>query len=133
MFLVPTVVAPSAIHGFGVFTPQPLAAGTLIWEFQSGVDLRLTSSDLRSLPPDVAHVLRSYCYREPSGLYVLCGDAAKFMNHSDDPSCEDSEEVTLVRRDLKAGDELTCDYRSFDQDTVEGRLDWFENGRVAAV
>lgn len=128
MFLVPTFVAPSDIHGFGVFTPEPLAAGAIIWRFRGGVDLRLTREELDRLPSTLAPTLRSYCYREEAGTYVLCGDAAKFMNHSENPTCDDDGEVTTVRRDLGAGAELTCDYRTFDWDIIEGREEWFVNG-----
>lgn len=128
MFLVPTFVAPSDIHGHGVFTPEPLAAGTIIWRFTRGVDLRLTREELERFPPRLAAVMRTYCYREESGSYVLCGDAAKFMNHADDPTCDDDGELTVVRHDLEAGAELTCDYRTFDWDIIDGRDEPFLNG-----
>ncbi|HSM59392.1 MAG TPA: SET domain-containing protein, partial [Longimicrobiales bacterium] len=42
-------------------------------------------------------------------------DNAKFMNHAIDPNCADPEgEYTVTRRHVRAGEELTCDYRSFD-------------------
>ncbi len=117
MLLVPTYVGRSTIHGFGVFTAVPIAGGTLIWEFTPDVDLRLPPEDLDLLPDALQSKMRSYCYREPSGLYVLCGDNAKFMNHSVDPSCDDSGEYTRAKRALRPGDELTCDYRLFDVDS----------------
>lgn len=125
MFLIPTYVGPSAIHGFGVFTAAPIAANTVIWQFVDGVDLRLSEADLLALPPHIRGPLKSYCYREASGAYVLCGDNAKFMNHSTRPSCDDDGVVTLVHKDLPAGTELTCDYRVFDYDTINGQGEWF--------
>ena len=125
MFLIPTYVGPSAIHGFGVFTATPIAADTVIWEFVEGVDLRLSEADLAALPPHIRRPLKSYCYREASGAYVLCGDNAKFMNHSTSPSCDDDGIATVVRKALPVGAELTCDYRAFDHDTINGRGEWF--------
>ncbi len=125
MFLIPTYLGRSAIHGFGVFTATLIPAETVIWEFADGVDMRLTPSELRALSGRVHDALRSYCYREATGAYVLCGDNAKFMNHSMDPTCDDNGKITIVRRALPAGSELTCDYRSFDYDTIDGRGEWF--------
>ena len=61
-------------------------------------------------------------------MYVLCGDNAKSMNHADEPNCEDPEgEYTLTRRLVRAGEELTCDYRSFDLESRESGLGYFRS------
>ncbi len=125
MFLIPTYLGESSIHGFGVFTASAIEPGTLIWEFVEGVDLRLSSRDLKALPAALRPTIKSYCYREASGMYVLCGDNAKFMNHSTQPSCDDNGVVTIVRGGLPADTELTCDYRNFDHDTMNGRGEWY--------
>lgn len=125
MFLIPTYLGQSTIHGFGVFTACGIEPGICIWEFVEGVDLRLSSKDLDALPANLRPTISSYCYREASGMYVLCGDNAKFMNHSTQPSCDDDGIVTMVRTRLPANAELTCDYRRFDHDTINGRGEWF--------
>ncbi len=129
VFLVPTVVRESPIQGFGVFAAAPIPAGTVIWEFTPGVDWRFTPSELASVPEPYLTALRRWCYRDEDDTYVLCGDAAKFMNQSDDPSCDDSGGVTRTRRDIEAGDELTCDYRVFDMDSREDGLDFAISSR----
>ena len=58
-----------------------------------------------------------YAYLDESGDYVLCGDNGKFMNHSFDPNCDD-QEGPCTMRDIAEGEELTCDYRLFDRDTL---------------
>lgn len=131
MFLIPTYVHRSSIHGFGVYTAQPVRAGTVIWEFVDGVDLRLTEKDLASLSPTIRNAIKSYCYRERSGTYVLCGDNAKFMNHDPNPTCDDNGVITVVRNNLAAGTELTCDYRVFDYDTINGHGEWFTRADLA--
>ena len=65
-------------------------------------------------------------YREKSsGLYVLCGDDARFFNHSADPNCLDLDDgaggITVAHRDIQRGEELTCDYALFDLGWIEGR------------
>ena len=123
MLRVPTYLAPSPIHGLGLFTAGPIAAGTVIWEFDPAVDWRLTRRDLRRFPEPWRSQMRRYCYEEAEGMYVYCGDNGRFMNHSDDPSCVDPEGPwTLAARDLLPGSELTSDYRTFDLESARTGL-----------
>lgn len=130
MFLVSTYVARSATHGFGVFAGEPIPAGTRIWEFTPDVDLRLAPAVLEAVPDPLRAKLRMYCYQEPDGTLVLCGDNAKFMNHSFEPNCDDVEgPYTITKRDIAQGEELTCDYRLFD---LESAQDGLESWRSAS-
>ncbi len=120
MLHIPTYVAPSRIAGMGLFTAEDLEPGTVIWEYNHGVDWKITPEELEQFPEPYLSWLRHYLYRDDSGIYVLCGDNAKFMNHDDDPNCDDSGPLyTVTRRPIEAGEELTCDYRLFDLDTKE--------------
>jgi hypothetical protein len=53
---------------------------------------------------------------------VLCGDDARFFNHEDEPTCRDFPDLdggtTVAARDIELGEELTCDYASFDAQHV---------------
>jgi len=118
MLRVPTFVAPSRIAGVGLFAATDLAARTVVWEFDETVDWRITPDDFEIFPEPYRSRLRHYLYREDSGLFVLCGDNAKFMNHAERPNCDDDGSVyTVTRRRIRAGEELTCDYRTFDLDS----------------
>lgn len=115
MLRVPTVVQPSPIAGMGLFTAVDLAPGTVVWEYQEGVDSRLAPAVVAGFPEPYRSRVRHYLYLDESGLYVLCGDNARFMNHHPHPNCVDPEGPhTLAARWIRAGEELTCDYRSFD-------------------
>ncbi len=117
MLRIPTYVAPSPIAGMGLYSATDLAAGTVIWEYTPGVDWQIPPHVLARFPEPYGSWLRHYLYLDESGMYVLCGDNAKFMNHADDPSCDDSGDAhTVTRRPVVAGEELTCDYRLFDQE-----------------
>lgn len=122
MLRVPTYVAPSSIAGVGLFAAVDLPAGQVIWEFTEGVDWRIPPHDLDRFPEPYRSRLRHYLYRDETGIFVLCGDNAKFMNHEDEPNCDDSSQLhTVTRRAVRAGEELTCDYRQFDLDAkIEG-------------
>ena len=115
MLRVPTYVAPSPIAGVGLFAATDLPANFIIWEYTEGVDWNIPPSELMLFPEPFQSKLRHYLYQEDSGAYVLCGDNAKYMNHSDGPNCDDTGgEHTVTTRAVKAGEELTCDYRLFD-------------------
>jgi SET domain-containing protein len=115
MLRVPTYVAQSPIAGVGLFSAIDLPAQHVIWEYADGIDWRIAPSELMLFPEPFQSRLRHYLYQEDSGLYVLCGDNAKYMNHSDEPNCDDTGgEYTVTRRAIHAGEELTCDYRLFD-------------------
>lgn len=130
MFRVPTYVAPSPIAGMGVFTAEAISAGTVLWVFTEGVDLRLDPGMVHGIPDPLGSMIRRYCYEEPDGILVLCGDNARFMNHSFDPNCDDQEgPTTVARRDIAPGEELTCDYRTFDRESaVDGLEEWRARG-----
>ena len=120
MLRVPTYLAPSPIAGMGLFSSRSLPPGEVIWEFTEGVDWRISPTELELFPEPFKARLRHYVYLEESGFFVLCGDNGKFMNHSDTPNCDDPDGAhTVTRRRIKAGEELTCDYRLFD---VEAKL-----------
>ena len=48
---------------------------------------------------------------------VLCGDITKFINHSETPNIEGTNEpdggFDVALRDIEAGEELTVDYREY--------------------
>lgn len=115
MLRVPTYVGPSPIAGVGLFSASRLPAGHVIWEYTEGVDWRIAPDELERFPEPYRSRLHHYLYLDESGIYVLCGDNAKFMNHSDEPNCDDPEGAyTVTNRLIRVGEELTCDYRSFD-------------------
>lgn len=115
MFQVPTYLGRSSVHGVGVFTPVPIPKGTVIWTFDPEVDWILTDQDFERFPEAYREKVRSYCYLDEPGRWVLCGDNARFMNHSDEPNCDDwSGPSTFALRDIRPHEELTCDYRAFD-------------------
>lgn len=128
MLLVKTSLRPGGIHGLGLFAAEFIPARTVVWRFHPGVDIRLTAGQIAGLSEASREQTRKYTYRERrTGLYVLCGDDARFFNHSPDPNCLDicegdgGDDVTLARRDIEADEELTCDYALFDLDLIEGK------------
>jgi hypothetical protein len=114
MLLVPTYVAPSSIQGLGLFAAKAIAAGEELWRFEPGIDVVIPFERIEGLPPAFRAFLDRYAYAShdvPGGVVVSC-DHAKFMNHSEDPNTELRPFVTVARRSIAAGEEITCDYRA---------------------
>lgn len=127
MLLVKTAKRPSDIHGLGLFADQFIPVGTSTWRFTPGVDTAMHPEILERIPEVARDQFLTYAYLDiRTGLYVLCADDARFMNHSDDPavrgdySVEPVFGVDVAARDIEPGDELTCDYTTFDRIDRQG-------------
>lgn len=120
MLLVKTEVRPSPIHGLGLFAAEFIPDGTVTWRYLDGFDQRLPESILSILSGPAKEQFLKYSYVDPvTGLYELCADDARFFNHSENPNTAgvpSGEDVDIATRDINAGEELTCDYRTFDRD-----------------
>ena len=122
MLLVNTKLDESSIHGIGLFAAEFIAKGTETWTYLEGFDFRLPPSLLDRLSAPARVQFLQYTYLVPElGLYELCSDDARFFNHSEDPNTgmvpsASGELLYLALRDIREGEELTCDYRAFDPD-----------------
>ncbi len=120
MLLVKTMLKPSKIHGIGVFAAQNIRKGTVVWKFNPAIDKKFSEDEIALFPEVARKQVIHYSYRDAKGQMVLCGDDARFFNHSDSPSCNDpDEETTIATRDIKEGEELTSNYLTFDHGFVE--------------
>jgi hypothetical protein len=118
MLLVRTRIGPSTIHGIGVFAEERIKKGQSIWIFDSRIDARVPISDLPTFPAPMQAFLRKHGYEEMhEGVHtiVLCGDHARHVNHSDEPNVIDGE-TDVAARDIEPGEEITCNYYTFDLD-----------------
>jgi uncharacterized protein len=120
MPLVRVTVAPSAIHGLGVFAAEPIAAGTVVWRFTPGFDPEFDPGVLENQPRLLRETLLHYGYVDKRlGTYVLCCDDARFLNHAAKPTLvqdlsSERHGVDRAARDIAVGEELTVDYGSFE-------------------
>jgi SET domain-containing protein len=116
MMMVETELRPSSIHGIGVFLVEPVAAGQLIWRFDSRVDRVFSDFELNAMPERLQRYLRTYStLHDGLNLWVLCGDNGRHFNHSETPNTRSlgvafGDDVAAV--DIAAGAELTSDYRT---------------------
>jgi SET domain-containing protein len=119
MLLIKTIVKQSPIHGLGCFTEEKIENGQVIWEYDDRIDRRIPVSTLSEFPEPIQEFLKMYGYTEMyegEKVVVLCGDHSRHFNHSDDPNLMDTPQKTTAIRDIEVGEELTCNYFSFDLD-----------------
>ena len=127
MMLVPTKLAPSSIHGIGLFAAQFIPKGTRVWEFTEGFDFTLGQQQIDSLSLPAREQFLHYAYlSKRTARYVLCSDDARFWNHKYLPNTRalplpgDGDELAmLATRDIAEGEELTADYAEFDADPYD--------------
>lgn len=96
--------------GFGVVATRLIPKGTITWVFDP-LDQTFSPAQVRAMAPLQKAFLEKYCYRDHLGDYVLCGDHARFVNHSFRSSClSTAYNCELAVRDIWPGEELTDDY-----------------------
>ena len=105
-------LAPSAIHGVGVFTDAPISKGARpeLWH----------PDDLVFVPRQEAHgaSYSIYCVETKDGYWCprdfRCMSLGWYMNHSDAPSLTADGEEYVAAHDIPARGELTVDYATLD-------------------
>ncbi|MFO1129550.1 MAG: SET domain-containing protein [Rhodospirillales bacterium] len=117
MMLVKNYVAPSGIHGVGVFAGESIAKGTRLYQFVEGVDITMTREQAAAYSTEFARFMNIFAYVDPiDRTMVISIDNSRFMNHSDDPNTDWDDTFGWATRDIDKGEEITCDYYNF----------WFE-------
>lgn len=90
MLLVKTKIGPSEIEGIGLFADEQIKAGTKVWIFEPKLDLVLSKEEITELSFPVQESFYRYAYLDKvRKKYLLCGDDARFFNHSDIPNCDE--------------------------------------------
>ena len=115
MLAVKTRLGESQIEGVGLFAAEAIPKGTVVWRYDPRLDLKLDMRDIEPSDTITREWLMRYGYQpndEP--VYIVCGDNARFMNHSETPNCDDVNDLTIALVDITEGEEITCDYARFD-------------------
>ncbi len=116
-------IQPSSIHGVGVFAMRDIAQGTSLFDGASTSNGELlTRDEIKTLPREVQQFLYDFLVSDkngnvevpPNGIVGL--DMSFYLNHSDSPNLEtkDEGETFTANREIKKGEELTVDYKTFD-------------------
>jgi SET domain-containing protein len=101
----------------GVFSEQFIPAGSVVWQWHEGFDIKIAPELIEKLPESPREYMKKYGWIEDNQFFI-CLDNEQFINHSDDPNCifgdGDDEWSALAARDIHIGDELTQNYKDFD-------------------
>lgn len=124
MFLYNTILKPSSIHGLGVFAMGRIKKGTAVYQHSSRLDLILNADRFNKLDPrDQALIMHYGGIDKRLGRYRLPYDDLRFLNHSEKPNLayDEATDQIIALRDIVSGEELTQDYRDF-EDGTDSRL-----------
>jgi len=100
----------TTLTGLGVFATDALPKGTILWILDR-FDRVVSPSAIRSWPPVIRTVAERFGYIAPDGAQVVCWDHGRLVNHSCDPATVSvGASLEIALRDVRPGDEITCDY-----------------------
>lgn len=105
-------LAPSDVHGIGVFAIRDIAKGEKLNANLFPQLFTLPYAMFEQLKPQVRQILLERWPNIINGSAFAYPDTMLqgYMNHSDDPNYHAKDDLAL--RDIKAGDEITEDYRA---------------------
>ena len=113
MLLIEHFVAPSPVHGLGVFSSGFVPTNTKVWIFHPAIDREIPASDLHELPAHVAALIERHAeYLPQRNIFRLSADGDYYLNHSDNPNLENRDDDVFSCRDIRPGEELFCDYNT---------------------
>lgn len=114
MLTVKTYLAPSSIHGIGLFAAENIPANSIVWQYDEHID-RIYSEEIffdicrKTHKCTLPHLLNSSYKR--GGRYFYLTDNARFINHAVPANIafvDDYTERTL--RTIRAGEEILENY-----------------------
>jgi SET domain-containing protein len=114
MLLVKTVLGKSKIHGLGVFAAESIRKGKRVWRFEEGFDRIYTRKEFSKLPKAARDFIRFHGYAV-NGDVMLTVDHDRHMNHSRRANTKWYRGHIVARRNIPKGEEITNDYRLFDE------------------
>lgn len=120
MMRVKTYLDKTERGDLGLYAAQNIAEGTIVWKLDQSLENVFSEQWVESLPELTKEYIKKYAYqtkldpKDEKTVWILCMDDNKFLNHSEDPNLEDFEDHTTAVRDIKKGEELTCNYYRFD-------------------
>lgn len=109
-----TKIAPSVIHGVGVFALRNLKKGQILFADILTKIYTLPYEEFGRLHPSVRRMIEERFPQVINGSKFLYPDTRiqAFMNHSDNPNYDAVKDIAF--EDINAGEEITEDYRKIE-------------------
>ena len=120
--VIKTIVKDTVDRGSGLFAVERIAKGGIVFQDDPSFDRIFSSEDVDAMPEVLREFVHFYAsYDKVKKEYYLDTDNTKFLNHSDTPNITyiEHEGVMIAARDIESGEELTSDYREYDDPSKE--------------
>lgn len=105
-------IAPSKIHGVGVFAIRDIKKGENLWLHGSPVKILHRIKDMSKLKPEIRALIQQRWLLAHRGSPFLSPHddvwLSSFINHSDKANC--NKYTDEARENIKKGEEITHDY-----------------------
>jgi uncharacterized protein len=115
-------LAPSKVHGVGVFAISHIPKGTYVFWGDDDKLVWVRKGQLKGLPLSIQKLYRDFCVMKNHGKEYGCPKnfnlltLAWYLNDSRRPNLKcDKSYRFFALRNIKAGEELTADYREYNQ------------------
>lgn len=120
MIRVKVKIKESDVHGIGLFADEFIPQGTTTWQYDEGIEKKITQEELDILPKNSKEFFLYYSYFDKvRNCFVLPIDHLRFINHTDNAikeNIESTPDKDVAKRDIQIGEELLCNYSKFDAD-----------------
>ncbi len=112
-------LAPSKLHGIGVFAGQDIPKDFCVVEASPLLDINLSKEEFESLADNERQeIMHHGHYDKVLDKWHVDFDMIRFANHSDHPNLKqkynDKGYYIQSLRDVKKGEELTINYEDFE-------------------
>ncbi len=111
MTIVKTFLKETKHKGIGLFAGQFILKGTTWWIETPDFDKVVTTDEYFAASGIEREFYDTYMFVKTDGTMYVCVDNARFINHSNNPNTTNNGNDCVTVRDIKQGEELTCDYR----------------------
>lgn len=115
MFLKKKYIDKSTLNGIGLFAGEVMKKGDILYQHSPNLQLRLSPEEFGALSDDERATFSHYGY-EWKGVWYLDFDDIRFLNHADEPNLLLTNEGIVAARNIAEGEELTQNYRDFEDE-----------------
>lgn len=121
MLTIKNYLAQAGNKGVGVFAGEDIKKGQTVWVFDINFTRTYNDADVQKMPDYQQEFVKKYAYTDHSNpsVWILDLDNGRFMNHDDNPNSDYDLKTGWATRDIKKGEEITCDYRDFDTQELD--------------
>ncbi len=127
MNLVKTYLDKDKFGGIGLFAKELILKGTLMWEIHEPFDIVLRTAEVKRLYKDTSNnsEFKTYIERyafEMNGYYCICGDDARFSNHSLNANTTSYWDRQYAKNDILPGEEIFTNYFEINDNLSEEEI-----------